>query len=293
MTPYVVCFSLLVKDSPVQGVLFNALNLHLSPIFVVFKAKKMTDRPLILVTNDDGIHAKGLRELVEVMQLFGDVVVIAPEVAMSGMSNAITADRPLRAHKLTDEPGITVYKCNGTPVDCVKLGFNHLLERTPDYVVSGINHGANSSISVIYSGTMGATMEGCLHGVPSIGFSLLDFNPEADFSKAKIYSAKIFQAVVENGLPRFVCLNVNIPVGAPKGIKICRQASGKWIEEFERRIDPHNRTYYWLSGAFQNYEEEAKDTDIYALDKNYVSVVPVKVDMTCYDSLDGLKKWKI
>lgn len=252
----------------------------------------MTDRPLIFVTNDDGIHARGLHELVEVMQLFGDVVVIAPEVAMSGMSNAITADHPLRANKLSEERGITVYKCNGTPVDCVKLGFNHLLDKMPDFVVSGINHGANSSISVIYSGTMGAAIEGCLHGVPSIGFSLLDFSADADFSKAKIYAARIFQAVLDNGLPRFTCLNVNIPLGNPKGIKICRQAKGKWIEEFDKRTDPHNRNYFWLAGSFQNFEEEAKDTDLNALEKNYVSIVPVKVDMTCYESIDELKTWK-
>lgn len=252
----------------------------------------MSDRPYILVTNDDGIHAKGLHELTEVMRLFGDIVIIAPEVAMSGMSNAITADKPLRAEKLSDEPGMTVYKCNGTPVDCVKLGFNHLLDKTPDFVVSGINHGANSSISVIYSGTMGAAIEGCLHGVPSIGFSLLDFSRDADFGKAKIYTAKIFQALLENELPRFTCLNVNIPAGVPKGIKFCRQAKGKWIEEFDKRTDPHNRNYYWLSGSFQNFEDEARDTDIYALEKNYVSIVPVKVDMTCYDTLDGLKTWR-
>jgi 5'-nucleotidase len=251
----------------------------------------MTEKPLIFVTNDDGIHAKGLRELVEVVRLFGDVVVMAPEVAMSGMSNAITADHPLRTHKLSEEPGLIVYKCNGTPVDCVKLGFNHLLERTPDFVVSGINHGANSSISVIYSGTMGAAIEGCLHGVPSVGFSLLDFHPEADFSKAKIYVARVLQAMIENGLPRFTCLNVNIPTGNPKGIKICRQARGKWIEEFDKRTDPYNRNYYWLSGSFQNFEEAAKDTDLHALEKSYVSIVPVKMDMTCYETVEEIKKW--
>jgi 5'-nucleotidase len=252
----------------------------------------MSERPLILVTNDDGIHAKGIHELVEVVQLFGEVVVIAPEVAMSGMSNAITSDKPLRVQKLSEDPGLTVYKCSGTPVDCVKIAFNHLLERTPDYVVSGINHGSNSSISVIYSGTMGAAVEGCLHGVPSIGFSLLDFSQDADFSKAKIFAARIFQAVMDNSLPKYTCLNVNVPTGSPKGIKFCRQASGKWVEEFDKRIDPHNRSYYWLSGSFINFEEEAKDTDIFALEKNYVSVVPVKVDMTCYETLDSLKNWK-
>ncbi len=252
----------------------------------------MSDKPLIFVTNDDGIHAKGLRELIEVMQLFGDIVVIAPEMSMSGMSNAITVDKPLRLVKLSDDPEMTVYKCNGTPVDCVKLGFNHLLERTPDYVVTGINHGANSSISVLYSGTMGAAIEGCLHGVPSVGFSLLSYDPEADFAKAKIFTARIFQAIIENNLPRFTCLNVNIPQGIPKGIKFCRQASGKWVEEFDKRSDPQSRNYYWLSGSFQNFEEEATDTDIHALEKNFVSVVPVKVDMTCYETLKDIITWK-
>jgi 5'-nucleotidase len=252
----------------------------------------MNDRPSILVTNDDSIHAKGLRELIEVMQLFGTITVIAPEVSMSGMSGAVTVDQPLRAIKLSEEPGMTVYKCNGTPVDCVKLGFNHMLEKNPDYVVSGINHGANSSVSILYSGTMGAALEGCLHGVPSIGISLLDYNPDADFGKAKIYTARIFQALLDNELPSYTCLNINIPRGIPKGIKLCRQAKGKWIEEFEKRIDPQHRPYFWLTGSFQNFEEEAKDTDLSALDKNYVSIVPVKVDMTCYDTLRELKNWK-
>ncbi len=252
----------------------------------------MSDRPSILITNDDGIHAKGLRELMEVMRLFGDITVIAPEVAMSGMSGAITVDQPLRPFKLSEEPGMTVYKCNGTPVDCVKLGFNHLLEKHPDFVVSGINHGSNSSISVIYSGTMGAAMEGCLHDIPSLGISLLDYHPDADFGKAKIFTARIFQALLENKLPSGTCLNINIPTGIPKGIKFCRQAKGKWAEEFERRTDPHQRPYFWLTGSFQNFEEDAHDTDMYALDRNFVSIVPVKVDMTCYDTLEELKSWK-
>jgi 5'-nucleotidase len=252
----------------------------------------MNDKPSILITNDDGIHAKGLRELIEVMRLFGDITVIAPEVHMSGMSAAITVDQPLRAFKLSEEPGMTVFKCNGTPVDCVKLGFNHLLENRPDYVISGINHGANSSISILYSGTMGAAIEGCLHGVPSLGISLLDYSPDADFGKAKIFTARIFQALLENVLPPHTCLNVNIPRGIPKGIRLCRQAKGKWIEEFEKRIDPQQRPYFWLTGSFQNFEEDAKDTDLYALEKNFVSIVPVKVDMTCYETLQDLKNWK-
>ena len=252
----------------------------------------MSDKPLILVTNDDGIHANGLRELVEVIQLFGDVVVISSEVSMSGKSNAITVDQPLRATPVEKIHGVSTFKSNGTPVDSVKLSFNSLFDRTPDYVVSGINHGANSSISIIYSGTMGAAIEGSLHGVPSIGFSLDDFSADADFSKAKIIVAKVFQSVLENGLPPFTSLNVNIPKGKPKGIKICRQAHGKWVEEFEKRTDPHGRDYHWLSGYFKNFEEDSKETDIYALENNFASVVPVTIDMTCYKTLEQLKNWK-
>ncbi len=268
-------------------VVATKISLSLFPI-----QKYMSEKPLILVTNDDGIHAKGLRELVEVIQFFGDVVVISSEIAMSGKSNAITVDQPLRVTPAEKIHDVTTYKSNGTPVDSVKLSFNSLLDRTPDFVVSGINHGANSSISIIYSGTMGAAIEGSLHGVPSIGFSLDDFSPDADFAKAKIIVAKVFQSVQENGLPPFTCLNVNIPKGKPKGIKICRQAHGKWVEEFEKRTDPHGRDYHWLSGYFKNFEEESTETDIYALENNFVSVVPVTIDMTCYKTLDQLKAWK-
>ncbi len=252
----------------------------------------MSDKPFILVTNDDGIHARGLQELVEVMKFFGDVAVISSETSMSGKSCAITVDQPLRAVEIDKILGVPTYKSNGTPVDSVKLSFNSLFERTPDFVVSGINHGANSSISVIYSGTMGAAIEGSLHGVPSIGFSLDDYSSTADFSKAKIIVAKIFQSVLENGLPLYTCLNVNIPKGKPKGIKVCRQTHGKWVEEFEKRTDPHGREYHWLSGYFKNFESDSSETDIYALENNYVSVVPVTVDMTCYKTLEEIQNWK-
>ena len=252
----------------------------------------MSEKPFILVTNDDSIHAKGLRELVEVMQFFGDVMVISSEVSMSGQSSAITVNQPLRVMPVEKIRGVPTYKSNGTPVDNVKLSFNNLFERTPDFVVSGINHGANSSISVIYSGTMGAAIEGSLHGVPSIGFSLDDFSADADFSKAKIVVARVFQSVVENGLPPFICLNVNIPKGKPKGIKICRQTHGKWIEEFEKCTDPQGREYHWMSGYFSSFEEESPETDIYALKNNYTSIVPVTVDMTCYKTLESLQNWK-
>ena len=252
----------------------------------------MSEKPFILVTNDDGIHAKGLRELVEVMQFFGDVAVISSEVSMSGKSCAITTDKPLRVVPVEKILGVITYKSNGTPVDNVKLSFNNLFKRTPDFVVSGINHGANSSISVIYSGTMGAAIEGSLHGIPSIGFSLDDFSADADFSKAKIVVARVFQSVVENGLPPFICLNVNIPKGKPNGIKVCRQTRGKWVEEFEKRTDPQDREYLWLSGYFKNFEEESLETDIHVLKNNYSSIVPVTVDMTCYKTLEKLQGWK-
>ncbi|WP_319589461.1 5'/3'-nucleotidase SurE [uncultured Draconibacterium sp.] len=254
--------------------------------------KNDSKKPLILVTNDDGIHAKGLRELVEVMQFFGDVVVISSEVSMSGKACGITVDQPLRAVPVEKIHGVPTFKCNGTPVDSVKLSFNSLFERTPDYVVSGINHGSNASISVIYSGTMGAAIEGGLHGVPSIGFSLDDYSSEADFSKAKLVVARVFQSVIENGIPAFTCLNVNIPKGKPEGIKVCRQAHGKWMEEFEKRTDPHGREYHWLSGYFQNLDEETEDTDIFALENNFATVVPVRVDMTCYETKEQIKSWK-
>jgi len=251
----------------------------------------MSERPLILITNDDGINAKGLKELTEVMRLFGDVVVVAPERHMSGMSNAITVDKPIRAIKTIDEEGYQVYKCTGTPVDCIKLALNQLLEKKPDFVVSGINHGSNCSISVVYSGTMGGAIEGCIHNIPSIGFSLNDYDPESDFSRAKIYVARVFQQVAENGLPPFVCLNVNIPKGEIKGIQVCRQTSGKWVEEFDRRTDPQKRDYYWMAGYFENHEEDVVDTDIHAIDNGYVSVVPVNADMTCYETYENLKTW--
>ncbi len=273
-----------------------ALKVFPQPMFYNYLCfsiqKTMSGRPFILVTNDDGIHARGLQELVEVMKFFGDVAVISSETSMSGKACGITVDKPLRAVEIEKILGVPTFKTNGTPVDSVKLSFDHLFKRCPDYVVSGINHGTNSSISVIYSGTMGAAIEGSLHGIPSMGFSLDGFSPNADFSKAKIIAAKVFQSVMENGLPRFTCLNVNIPKGKPKGIKVCRQARGIWDEEFVTRTDPHGSEYHWLAGCFKNLEEGSPETDVHALDNGYASVVPVKVDLTCYDTLKELQNWK-
>ena len=257
--------------------------------------KKIDDK-IILVTNDDGYLSKGIEALIEAVKPFGHVVVAAPVLPHSGMSHAITVNMPLRMDKLEENKDVEFYTISGTPVDCVKLA-NYLLfkGKKPDLLVSGINHGANSSTSVIYSGTMAAVIEGCLYQVPSIGFSLLDFSHNPDFSASVTYVRKIVKNVLENGIPDDTCLNVNIPKLPQeeiKGIRICRQNKGVWREEFDSRRDPRNRDYYWLTGEFHNLEPGAEDTDEWALHHKYVSVVPVQIDFTAYKIMDELKKWK-
>lgn len=251
-------------------------------------------RPLILVTNDDGISAPGIRNLIRIMNDFGDVVVVAPDGPQSGMGHAITIEATLRCDKVVIDEGVQQeYACSGTPVDCVKLAVNQLMDRKPDLCVSGVNHGSNSSINVIYSGTMSAAVESALEGIPAIGFSLLDFAHNADFSEAEIYIRKVTESVLKNGMDRGVCLNVNIPKAKEnesiKGIKVCRQALANWEEEFEERKDPKGRTYYWLTGKFVNYDK-GTDTDEWALANHYVSVVPVQFDVTAYPSIPTLNK---
>jgi 5'-nucleotidase len=247
------------------------------------------DDKLILITNDDGLYAAGLKTLLEVIEEFGKVVLISTIESMSGMSQALTVKTPIRVKLLEENEKHRIYACNGTPTDSVKLAINQLLERTPDWVVSGINHGANASVSVLYSGTMAAALEGCLYGISSVGFSLNNFSPTADFSVCKKYIRIVMKRLASNPL-----LNVNIPA-APKeeikGIVVCRQAKGNWKEEFEKRKDPMGKTYYWLTGLFQNHEPDAIDTDEWAIANNWVSVVPVTVDMTAHWYLDDLKKW--
>ena len=247
-------------------------------------------KPVILVTNDDGIDAPGLRTLIEIMRKIGNVVVVAPDSARSGSGHAITFTRPLRLKLIEKKNNYKEYKCNGTPVDCVKLGELVVLDKKPDLIVSGINHGSNSAINVIYSGTMAAAIEGAIEGIPAIGFSLLDYSPDADFSATKKYIKNITEKVLSFGLPKGVCLNVNFPAVSKnliKGIKICKQAQAYWDEKFENRKDPNNQDYYWLSGAFVNYGN-GKDTDEWALANNYVSVVPIRFDLTDYKALDYL-----
>jgi 5'-nucleotidase len=253
-------------------------------------------KPLILVTNDDGISSPGIRALVEVAQGFGEVVVVAPDKAQSGMGHAITLEDTLRKKTVTIFDDVEAYSCTGTPVDCVKLAVNVFLERKPDLIISGINHGSNASVNVIYSGTMSAAVEGAMEKIPSIGFSLLDHSLEANFTAAKKYARIVIRETIKQGLPEGVCLNVNFPkldVDEIAGIKICRQCNGNWTEEFDARKDPSGKEYYWLTGVFVNYEPEATDTDIWALDNGFVSIVPVHSDMTAYNTIEQLKKWTL
>lgn len=249
------------------------------------------ERPLILVSNDDGISAPGIRYLIRLMKKLGDVFVVAPNSPQSGMSHAITLESMLFSERVHIEGSeLTEYACSGTPVDCVKLAMNKLLDRKPDLCVSGINHGANSSVNVLYSGTMAAATEGAIAGVPSIGFSLLDYAQDADFSQSEDHVLRIARHALENGLPSGVCLNVNIPKLSReqiKGVKVCRQSDGYWEEDFDERMNPMGKTYYWLTGKFYNHDER-KDTDIWALENGYISVVPVKFDVTAHDHIQQL-----
>jgi 5'-nucleotidase len=249
-------------------------------------------KPTILVVNDDGITAPGIKSLIEVMQEIGNVVVVAPDGPQSGMGHAITIGKPLRFDRVDLYEGVEMYKCSGTPVDCVKLAVNKVFKgKKPDLCVSGINHGLNNSINVIYSGTMSAAVEGAIEKIPSIGFSLDDFAQDADFSHCKKYIKTIAMKVLEEGLPTATLLNVNFPKGGDlKGIKICRQANAKWAEEFDERTDPYQRPYYWLTGVFENHDL-GEDTDVWALDHGYVSVVPVQFDLTAHHAIPILNTW--
>ena len=248
-------------------------------------------KPLILVTNDDGITAPGIRNLVKFMNEIGEVIVVAPNSPQSGKGHAITINSTLTFEEISLEGPQKDYSLSGTPVDCVKFALDKILTRRPDIVVSGINHGANSSINVIYSGTMSAAVEAGVEGLQAIGFSLLDFSWDADFSQAKEYIQDIVKKVLENPLPKGVVLNVNIPKLASKeikGIKVCRQATAKWEENFDERINPHGKTYFWLTGYFNNMDT-GEDADETALSKGYISIVPVKFDLTAHEQLDSLR----
>ncbi len=251
-------------------------------------------RPLILVCNDDGIDAPGIQALMEVAKEHGDIIVVAPDGPQSGMGHAISIGKPLRLHQRHLSSKETHrYACTGTPVDCIKLARGSKLAVNPDLVVSGINHGSNASISVLYSGTMSAAVEGAIEGVPSIGFSLTDFAHDADFTGAQWVAHQVIEKALKNPFPKNVALNVNIPdlpKDEIKGIRITRQAKGRWVEQFDHRVDPYGRDYYWLTGNFA-LDDEAEDTDIWALENGYASVCPVQIDMTAHDALKGLSDW--
>ncbi len=250
----------------------------------------LKDKPTILVTNDDGIPAPGLHTLVDSMRRIGNVIVVAPDGPQSGMGHAITVDKPLRLDRVNFHSHTEYYQSSGTPADCVKLAVDQVLHNKPDLVVSGINHGTNSSINVLYSGTLSAAMEGAIQGIPSIGFSLTNFDINADMSAAGEIAYRAAIKFIDSGLPHKTLLNVNIPdlpLEKIKGMKVCRQAMAKYEEEFEQRTDPRGRKYYWLTGNFVNYDGK-EDTDEWALANGYVSVVPVKFDLTAYNSLEIL-----
>ncbi len=248
-------------------------------------------KPLILVTNDDGIHAPGIRSLIGIVREFGHVVVVAPDKPQSGMSHAVTVASPIRYKMIHKEDGYAEYSCSGTPVDAVKLGEKVVLKARPDLVVSGINHGSNAGINILYSGTMAAANEAAMIGVPAIGFSLLDHSHNADFKPGESYIRKIISQVLQNGIPKYTCLNVNIPAVPAdqiKGIKVCRMGKGYWDELLEERFDPGNKPYYWLAGSFVSIDAE-EGTDEWALQNNFVSVVPIQLDMTAHSVINQLK----
>jgi 5'-nucleotidase len=249
-------------------------------------------KPSILVVNDDGITAPGIRVLIEEMQQLGHVTVVAPDSPQSGMGHAITIAKPLRIDPVDLYPGVEMYKCSGTPVDCVKLAVNKVFKgRKPDICVSGINHGLNHSINVLYSGTMSAAVEGAIESIPSIGFSYNDFAHDADFNKCRPFIRSIAGKVLQHRLPAGTLLNVNFPNADPiKGVRVCRQANAKWAEEFDERTDPYNRHYYWLTGVFK-LNDQGQDTDVWALHNGYASVVPVQFDMTAHHAIPELNSW--
>ena len=253
---------------------------------------KKKEQPVILITNDDGITAPGIRNLVDAVKGLGKVVVVAPDKPQSGMGHAITIGTPLRMNKVEMFGEVEAWQTSGTPVDCVKLAVDKILHRKPDICLSGINHGANHSINVIYSGTMSAAMEASIESIPSIGFSLLDYRFEADFSAARHFIHKIVKAILQHKSDKHLLLNVNIPAVPQdeiKGIKICKQAYAKYVEDFDERKDPQGKKYYWLTGEFVNFDK-SKDTDVWALQNNYISVVPVQFDLTNYALKEQLEK---
>lgn len=252
--------------------------------------------PLILVSNDDSYAAPGIKFLTACMAKLGNVIVVAPKYPQSGMAHAITVRNPLRLRKLSETHNITEYYCDGTPVDCVKIAVDQVLQRSkPDLVVSGVNHGSNASINVIYSGTASVAMEGAILDIPSIAFSINEFSFDIAFEQYEKYVLAIARLVLEKGLAKHTCLNVNIPfvpASEIKGMRICRQAIGHWVEEYDERKDPGNKDYYWLTGRYVNMDD-SEETDIWAMQHNYIAIVPVTTDYTAHHTIPSLKTWDL
>ena len=252
-------------------------------------------KPLILITNDDGFTAKGLNELIDVAKQFGELLVVAPDQPQSGMGHAITVNNPIRFHQTDYYNQVRGYQCSGTPVDCIKAGMYLLKGRKPDLILSGINHGSNVSTNVLYSGTMSAAVEGALEGIPSIGFSLTNYDSNADFYASKAIVKEIVGKALENKMEKGICLNVNIPdveLSKIKGIKTCRQGKAFWDDTFDERVDPLGKKYYWLTGSFKSHEV-SEDTDVNQLNNNYVTVVPTQFDMTAHKSIEKIQNWNL
>ena len=251
-------------------------------------------RPLLLISNDDGYQAKGIRELVEMVSDLGDIIVCAPESARSGFSCAFSATKPLQLQLREKREGVEIWSCNGTPVDCVKMALAEIVPRTPDMVIGGINHGDNASVNVHYSGTMGVTLEGCMKYIPSVAYSLCDHSDDADFEPLRPLVRTITTKVLKDGLPLGVCLNVNFPlVPAYKGVRVCRMAKGTWGQEVVRCAHPRGYDYWWMVGRYTNDEPAATDTDNWALANGYVAITPTQIDVTAYTAIDDIKSWEL
>ena len=255
-------------------------------------------RPLLLISNDDGYQAKGIRDLIKMISDLGDIMVCAPEDARSGYSCAFSATTPLQLKLREKRQGVEIWSCNGTPVDCVKMALAELVPRKPDMVIGGINHGDNASVNTHYSGTMGVTLEGCMKYIPSVAFSLCDYCQDADFEPMRPLIRQITERVLCEGLPLGVCLNVNFPLGdsrnpgeSYKGVKVCRMAHGTWGSEVTKCHHPRGYDYWWMVGRYQNDEPEAEDTDNWALNHGYVAITPTQIDVTAYQAIDKIKSW--
>lgn len=252
-----------------------------------------TTRPLVLITNDDSIEAPGLHVLARLAAEWADVICVAPKRPQSGKSSAMSVGTALRiaeAHPAGPVPGVTYYTVDdGTPVDCVKIALYTLVPRRPDFLFSGINHGSNSGVNVLYSGTMGAVLEGCVEGIPSAGFSLLHHSMAADFSLSEDHIRDLMQQIRATPPAPGICLNINIPARVvPAGIRACRACRGRWSDGYQRYTDPHGRDFYMLAGLFVNEEPDATDTDEHWLSLGYITVVPIASDMTDRASIPAL-----